>query len=163
MNIYQRTLRIISSAGLFLILLLVSTQAQSYPGLDKEQYVTSKTLKSWIKEGKKVTLLDVRAEDEFEAGRLRNARNILYSDVSVVASELPQDQPIVTYCIHSAHRAPEAAKALLALGFSDVYVLEGGIVSWQAEGSPIYAGDLAKAPVILPKTERCEPLQQATS
>ena len=72
-----------------------------------------------------------------------------------MAGMLPKDRPIVTYCIHSAHRAPEATRALRSLGFENAYVLEGGIVAWKAGGLSIRASDLAKEPTILPVTERC--------
>ena len=45
-----------------------------------------------------------------------------------LVGQLPIDWPIVTYCIHSAHRAPEAAKMLRGLGFQSAYVLEGAFL-----------------------------------
>lgn len=121
-------------------------------------YISPAAVKVWLEEGKTVTFLDVRQADEFEAGHLINAINIHYDHVASLADQLPHDQPIVLYCIHSAHRAPAAAKTLQGLGFSNTYVLEGGIVAWQAGGLSIRANDLAKPPTILPKTERCEQL-----
>jgi len=106
--------------------------------------------------GRPVTFLDVREADEFVAGHLPSAINIIYDQVASLIDQLPRDHPIVIYCIHSAHRAPEAAKTLKRLGFANAYVLEGGIVAWQAGGLTIYASDLAQAPTILPLTERCD-------
>lgn len=119
-------------------------------------YVNPQDVQGWQEEGLAVTFLDVRESDEFEAGHLPRARNIPYHQVETIAGELPHDRPIVTYCIHSAHRAPEAVERLRELGFSNAYVLEGGIVAWQAGGLTIRASDLAKAPAILPYTERCD-------
>ena len=100
-----------------------------------------------------MTLLDVRQSKEFIAGHLPGARNIVFDHVAALLSELPTDQPIVTYCIHSAHRAPEATKTLRRLGFANAYVLEGGIVAWQAGGLTIQSSDFAQAPRILPQPE----------
>ena len=118
-------------------------------------FVSPEVAKAWLEQGRSITLLDVRASDEFVAGHISNAINIHYDQVASLADRFPHDQPIVVYCIHSAHRAPEAAKTLRQLGFQNAYVMEGGIVAWQAAGFPIQASDPAKAPTILPKTERC--------
>ncbi|WP_081882415.1 ThiF family adenylyltransferase [Cryobacterium sp. MLB-32] len=44
---------------------------------------------------------------------------------------LPRDLPLVVHC-HAGTRANRAAAALLAAGFTDVSVLSGGIVAWEA-------------------------------
>ena len=123
-------------------------------------YVTPEVVKSWLEQGRPITLLDVRASDEFVAGHIANAINIHYDQVASLTTQLSHDEPIVLYCIHSAHRAPEAAKTLRQLGFQNAYVMEGGIVAWQAAGFPIQASDLAKTATILPKTERCDNAKQ---
>jgi rhodanese-related sulfurtransferase len=119
-------------------------------------YVTPEVVKSWLEQGRAVTFLDVRAADEFVAGHIQDAINIHYDQVDSLADQLPRDKPIILYCIHSAHRAPEAAKTLRQLGFQNAYVMEGGVVAWQVAGLPIQASNLAKTPTILPKTERCD-------
>lgn len=131
------------------------TEAFAVEQVSRAQYVTPETVKSWMEEGTSVTFLDVREADEFAAGHIKGAINIPYDQVASLADQLPHDQPIVLYCIHSAHRAPEAAKSLEALGFDNVSVLEGGIVAWQVEGLTILASDSHATPTILPVTERC--------
>ena len=126
-------------------------------------YVPPPTVRSWLEAGTDVTFLDVREADEFAAGHLPGARNIPYDQIESILSELPHEPPIVTYCIHSTHRAPEAAKRLRELGFSNAYVLEGGIVAWQAGGLTIHASDLAQTPTILPTTKRCAILGAKTT
>ena len=124
------------------------------------QYVSVSTLRKWLA-AKSPTFLDVREADEFSAGHVRGAVNIRYEEVASLAERLPHTQPIVLYCIHSSHRAPAAAKTLQALGFTNAYVLEGGIVAWQVAGETIVAGQLAQKPMILMKTQRCEQLKEA--
>lgn len=126
------------------------------PQLRRAPYVTPATVKAWLTAEQSVVFLDVREADEFAAGHLPGAINIHYDQIASRADQLPHEHPIVIYCIHSAHRAPEAAKSLQALGFDNVSVLEGGIVAWQADGLTIQTSDLARAPTILPKTERCQ-------
>ncbi len=118
-------------------------------------YIESGTVKIWVEQGKPVTFLDVREPDEFAAGHLRDAITIKYDQVASLANRLPHDQPIVVYCIHSTHRAPAATKTLREMGFANAYVLEGGIVAWEAGGQMILASNPTHPPTILPKTERC--------
>jgi rhodanese-related sulfurtransferase len=124
------------------------------------RYVQPAALREMLRAGE-VTFLDVRDPDEFVAGHLPEARNIPYDAVASLAPELPRKTPIVLYCIHSAHRAQAAARALAGLGFDNLFVLEGGIVAWQAGGQTILASDPGRAPTILPKSERCAALEKA--
>ncbi len=118
-------------------------------------FVQPQTVKAWVKEGTAVMFLDVREADEFAAAHIPGARNIPHDHVATIAAELPHDAPIVVYCIHSTHRAPEAAKTLRQLGFDNAYVMEGGLAAWEAGGQTILAEDPKQSPKILPFTERC--------
>ena len=140
-----------------------TTESQGSSKPTRTAYVSPEVAKAWLEQGRPITLLDVRASDEFVAGHIANAINIHYDQVASLTTQLSHDEPIVLYCIHSAHCAPEAAKTLRQLGFQNAYVMEGGIVAWQVAGFPIQASDLAKMPTILPKTERCDNVKQHSS
>lgn len=146
-----------STRLLFILIALngLAGPVEAEEALPKSVYVTPETVKARQEENQEILFLDVREKDEFEAGHLPGAKNIVWTEVDTITSQLPKDRPILTYCIHSAHRAPEAAKVLRGLGFSNAYVLEGGIVAWQAGGLTIRAADLAKEPIILPYSDRC--------
>jgi len=118
-------------------------------------YVSPADAKAWAERPAGVVFLDVREADEFAAGHLPGARNIPHQAVDSLIPELPHDRPVVLYCIHSAHRAPAAARRLRERGFPNAYVMEGGIVAWQAGGQEIRANGLASVPAVLPKTDRC--------
>ena len=167
---FQQSLRVllqhqigsVISALLILCLSAVGGWAEEPNASSQASYVSPATVKSWMDEGQSVTLLDVREPDEFTAGHLPGASNIRYDQVASLADQLSHDQPIVLYCIHSAHRAPAAAKTLGQLGFTNAHVMEGGIVAWKADGSTIQASNLARAPAILLKTERCASVEDKT-
>ena len=127
------------------------------------RYVSPATVKAWVDDGRPVVFLDVREADEFAAGHLPGAINIVYDQVASIARRLPHGQPIVVYCIHSTHRAPEAAKTLSQLGFDNASMLEGCIVAWHAEGLTIRTSDEARPPTILPLTARCAELGANTT
>ncbi len=118
-------------------------------------FVSVAEAKAWVDEGKSPFFLDVREKDEFDAGHLPGAVNILYTEVAGMVDQLPKDRPVVTYCIHSAHRAPEATTTLRKLGMTNAYVLEGGIVAWEAGGQTIEASGAGRSARILPLGERC--------
>lgn len=134
-------------------LALHADESQEAP---RPAYVAPKLVDEWVNSGTPVMFLDVREADEFAAGHIGGAVNIRHDQVVSSIGQLPHDHPIVLYCIHSAHRAPEAAKRLREHGFANIHVLEGGIVAWQAAGLSIRSSDLAGSPSVLMKTERCE-------
>ncbi len=140
--------------GVAVLLLMIHTALAKENDQGSSLYVTPAMLKEWQQQGREIVFLDVREADEFSAGHLPGAVNIHYTEVPGMAGTLPKDRPIVTYCIHSARRAPEAAKTLRKLGFTNAYVLEGGIVAWQAGGLSLRA-NTARAPKILPYSDRC--------
>ena len=129
----------------------VGVLAQEGADVPRPRYVSAATVQRWLDQGEAVTWLDVRKADEFAAGHIAHAINVVFDQVASLADQLPHDHPIVLYCIHSTHRAPTAARTLNTLGFTNAYVLEGGIVAWSAEGLPIQATDVAQAPKILPQ------------
>ncbi len=143
--------------ALGILVVLPAGRAQAEQHLEVS-YVTPETVKDWLGRELPVFFLDVREADEFAAGHLPGAVNVRSADVVGKMDDLPHDRPIILYCIHSAHRAPEAARTLRQKGFDNAHVLEGGIVAWQAGGMTIRASDLTRAPTILPLTERCTEL-----
>ena len=81
-----------------------------------------------------VTVLDVRPEDEFAAGRLPSALNIPLGDLLRRLDDLPMDREVVAYC-RGAYcvLAFEAVALLREHGFK-VRRLEDGFPEWEAAG-----------------------------
>ena len=81
-----------------------------------------------------VTVLDVRPEDEFAAGRLPTALNIPLGDPLRRLDDLPRNQEVVAYC-RGAYcvLAFEAVALLREHGFK-VRRLEDGFPEWEAAG-----------------------------
>ena len=88
--------------------------------LPKAPYILTQTVKEWLKEGKKIGFVDVRAAKEYEAGHIEGAVNIPYNQMESHAGEISRDTPQVFYCTYSAWRAPYAANTLADLGFINV-------------------------------------------
>lgn len=78
-------------------------------------------------------LVDVRTQQEFDAGHVPGAVLIPYDQIAARAAELgSRDTPIVLYC-RTGRRTAVAAQALEALGFTRVWDLQG-ITNWPGAG-----------------------------
>jgi len=74
-------------------------------------------------------LLDVRTPDEFKTMRLPGSLFIPLGALRARLNEVPRDRPVVAFCKISL-RGYEAARILCGAGYSDVRVLDGGLVTW---------------------------------
>lgn len=83
-----------------------------------------------------VTVLDVRAESEWEENRLPNAHHIMLGYLSERAAEVMAGKPIVVMC-RTGNRSGIAASLLQAKGAPEVINLAGGIVKWKQAGLPL--------------------------
>jgi monothiol glutaredoxin len=79
-------------------------------------------------------LLDVRTPSERAIAHIEGSR-LLDAALREELTELPRDRSIVCMC-HSGVRSRAAAEGLVAMGFRDVYNLEGGIDAWSRDVDP---------------------------
>jgi NADPH-dependent 2,4-dienoyl-CoA reductase/sulfur reductase-like enzyme/rhodanese-related sulfurtransferase len=94
--------------------------------------ITAMEVKRLIDEGKAPFIIDTRGPDEYEEMRLGiGERLIPLGALRKRLNELPQDKDamIICYCKISL-RGYEAARILKGHGWKNVYVMEGGVVSW---------------------------------
>lgn len=80
-------------------------------------------------------LVDVRAEHEWEAGRIVGATHIPLAELGERADEIEKDRPVVLYC-RGGNRSTMAAQALADAGY-DAVKLSEGIVGWAEEDLPL--------------------------
>ncbi len=76
---------------------------------------------------------DVREPREFQRAHIPDARLCPLPRLLVEPAALPHDQRIVLAC-RSGRRSVRAAQALAQQGYTDVAVLEGGLLAWEAAG-----------------------------
>lgn len=88
-----------------------------------------------ISQNDNVTILDVRTPEEFSDGFIKEALliNFFDEDFQSQIEKLDKDKIYVVYC-KSGMRQSQAANMMEGLGFKKVYLLEGGIDRWIAEG-----------------------------
>lgn len=83
-----------------------------------------------------VPVIDVREPHEYAAGHVPGAKLIPVNSVLQRASELPQGTPIVFICA-KGQRSALACEMAAALGFKDLYNVEGGTEAWIEAGHPV--------------------------
>jgi phage shock protein E len=76
-------------------------------------------------------LLDVRTPPEFAAGHIPGAINCnLYDDnFAEQLQKLDKNRPVMLYC-RSGARSATASKQMEEMGFSEIYDLRGGYLTW---------------------------------
>ena len=80
-------------------------------------------------------LLDVRSQEEYKEGHIKDSVLIPVSDLKARLAEVPEDRVILVYC-RSGSRSLTAANILIENGFSSVFNMEGGITDWINKGYP---------------------------
>lgn len=80
-----------------------------------------------------VIILDVRTQEEYKEGHIKDALLIPDYDLENLAeSKLPdKEKKILVYC-RSGNRSASAAKLLIDMGYTDVHDF-GGIINWPYE------------------------------
>lgn len=94
--------------------------------------ISSVDVKHKVDAGEDVFILDVRGPDEFEAMRLGIGETLIpLGKLRDDVNKLPQDKnkEIIVYCKISL-RGYEAACFLTGIGYTNVKVMEGGVVAW---------------------------------
>ena len=86
-------------------------------------------------EGEGAVLLDVREQEEWDAGHAPAARHLPMSTISDRGEEIPTDRLIVCVC-RSGGRSGAVTEALVNGGWRAVN-LEGGMQAWEAAGLPV--------------------------
>jgi len=102
-------------------------------------------------------LVDVRAEHEWEKGRIPGAKHLPLAELAERTGEIAQDRPVVLYC-RGGNRSTMATDALAAAGY-DAAKLTGGIVAWEEAGLPLepeggYAAESGEAAAILEERKK---------
>lgn len=93
-----------------------------------------------------VTLLDVREQDEWDAGHAPGALHIPMSELAGRLDELPGDQDVYVVC-RTGSRSARVTAYLNGNGW-DATNIDGGMHAWQLMGKPMVSESQAEPEVI---------------
>ena len=123
-----------------LIFLLLAVMMLTACGQDKENNqgavyvnITAEEAKQIMDTEEGYIILDVREQDEYDAGHIPEAILIPYTQIAEKAEEVltDKDQLILVYC-RSGRRSKIAAEVLAELGYTNIKEF-GGIIDWPYE------------------------------
>jgi rhodanese-related sulfurtransferase len=89
-----------------------------------------------LREQPDVMILDVREQDEWDAGRIPGAVFMPMGEVQNRLSEIPTDKTVIVQC-RSGNRSSQVTDFLVKQGFTNVHNMSGGINAWQSAGLPV--------------------------
>ena len=112
--------------------------------------VSPQELHAFIHSDRKVLIFDVRQALDLLAypEQIPGAQRVSPEDVLARPNIIPKDQDVVVYCTCPSEKASRRVlRHALALGFSRVRFLRGGIAAWKDMGFPVepYRGTLASS------------------
>lgn len=95
--------------------------------------ISQEEAKKRIDEHENIVIVDVRQDNEYKEGHIKNAILIPLDTINDEKPEaLPDlDQEILVYC-RSGKRSEQASRKLVALGYTNIYDF-GGINTWPYE------------------------------
>ena len=123
-----------------LIIFLLAVMMLTACGQDKENdqgavyvNITAEEAKEIMDTEEGYVILDVREQDEYDAGHISGAILIPFTQIEAKANEMlpDKDQLILVYC-RSGRRSKIAAEALAELGYTNIKEF-GGILDWPYE------------------------------
>ena len=116
-----------------------NTQTSSESSSETQSEAVSKDIsidesKKLINDGEVTLILDVRNEDEFAEGHLKNAIQIPVKELKENLSDIEKfkDELVLVYC-RSEKRSAEAVDILKENGFKNLVHMKDGISKWDGE------------------------------
>lgn len=103
--------------------------------------ISAAALKAALHDGREIALLDAREEVPFDARHLLMAACVPLSRLEIIVdASVPRRSARVVWCDDGEGLAQRAAARMVALGYGDVSLLDGGVAAWEAAGYPVYSG-----------------------
>lgn len=127
------------SALVFLAVGACSQQPAKSRGKSVEvENLSTEAFEARLKSTPAKIILDVRTDEEFKSGHLKNAVNMNVNDPDFAerVKQLDTTQPVFVYCL-AGGRSAKAAEILKDMGFPSVYNMEGGMSRWTHENRAV--------------------------
>jgi len=93
--------------------------------------ISANDLRALMVSEEPVLILDVRKQEEFDAGHIDDAVLLPLDTLPEHYEEIPRDEKVVVYC-RTGKRSAKAASFFKEKGFDNILSLSGGYVEWIA-------------------------------
>ena len=98
-----------------------------------QQPITRQQIEELQKQNNSVKLIDIRPTTEYEKMHVPGSLNMPADTITENITKLDTNDTIVCICTKGLERSQNAADAISAMGFANVFYLEEGAVGWLAE------------------------------
>ena len=122
------------------VMVLVSVKRSRSRSELERHSISAAQLESLMASGQKVFLFDVRQPLDLLAypELIPGAQRIPPEEVLKTPSRLPRDEDIVVYCTCPGDKTSRSVlRRALALGFTRIKFLTGGLAAWKGKGYPV--------------------------
>jgi rhodanese-related sulfurtransferase len=110
-------------------------------GMTRARALDARALRAMLVDGGELALLDVREERIFSESHLLFARSVPLSRLELRMARLVPRLTTRIVLVDAADGLAERAAGVLAqAGYTDLYVLSGGIAAWEAAGYELFSG-----------------------
>jgi len=106
--------------------------------------ITSLEAQQMLMDRSDLVFIDVRTPQERAQTRIAGSQLVAVGDVMRGKLDVPKDKPVLLVCAVGG-RSWVAGKALAAMGYDEVYNMEGGIEAWYRAGLPVEIGPEANS------------------
>ncbi|MGE8474939.1 MAG: rhodanese-like domain-containing protein, partial [Paraburkholderia hospita] len=111
---------------------------------DSFSLIPATTVREWLNDGDEIALFDVREAGEFGEGHPFFAIPLPYSRLELDVSRLAPRRDVRVVLLDDGANdeaiARRAARRLHALGYTRVFLLQGGAPGWSAAGYTLFKG-----------------------
>jgi rhodanese-related sulfurtransferase len=116
-----------------------SKQEIKNEAIAKAPHISTQQLSGYLSAEENFFLLDVRTEEEYQAGHIQGAQWFPRGKLEYYIQERIKDpdSKIVLYC-RTGGRSALATLTLKDMGYTNVVDLDGGFKEWVAEGNTFY-------------------------
>ena len=103
--------------------------------------ITAQTVKKWLQDGEEIAFLDVREHGQYGEGHPFFVASVPYSRLELdIARLVPRLSTRIVLLDDDDGVAEHAHTRLVALGYTDIHVLEHGVRGWQRAGLQLFKG-----------------------
>ena len=107
--------------------------------------VDRETLKNWLGLSD-LFLMDVRTDTAWKRSiaKIEQAHRFDPDRLAQMAMDIPKNRKLVLYCENGKTTCPSMVQELEKMGFTRLYVLEGGLRAWQGKEYPLVPKELKR-------------------